>query len=44
MANDFSGPVNEFHDRGLPEAATPTGYAALIYAYGHLELFAGLAF
>jgi Fic/DOC family len=33
MAEDFSGPVNVFHDRRLPETATPTGYAALIHAY-----------
>jgi hypothetical protein len=33
MANDFSGPVSVFHDRRLPEAATPAGYAALIHAY-----------
>lgn len=29
----FSGPVTVFHDRRLPEKATPTGYAALIGAY-----------
>ncbi len=33
MAKDFSGPVNIFHDRRLPETATPAGYAALIEAY-----------
>src|SRR5438876_6997217 len=33
MAKDFSGPVSVFHDRRLPEAATPVGYAALIHAY-----------
>jgi hypothetical protein len=33
MAEDFSGPVDVFHDRRLPETATPTGYAALIHAY-----------
>src|SRR5436309_3493010 len=33
MAKDFSGPVSVFHDRRLPEAATPAGYAALIHAY-----------
>jgi hypothetical protein len=33
VANDFSGPVNIFHDRRLPETATPAGYAALIEAY-----------
>jgi hypothetical protein len=30
---DFSGPVNAFHERRLPETATPAGYAALIHAY-----------
>ncbi len=34
MAHDFSGPVNVFHERRLPETATPAGYAALIHAYG----------
>jgi len=29
----FSGPVNVFHERRLPEAAIPAGYAALIAAY-----------
>ena len=29
----FSGPVTVFHDRPLPERATPAGYAALIDAY-----------
>jgi Fic family protein len=29
----FSGAVTIFHDRALPERATPTGYAALIDAY-----------
>ncbi len=29
----FSGPVNVFQDRRLPESATPAGYAALIAAY-----------
>lgn len=29
----FSGLVTVFHDRHLPEAATPVGYAALIDAY-----------
>lgn len=29
----FSGPVTVFHDRWLPERATPAGYAALIDAY-----------
>lgn len=37
MAKDFSGPVNIFHDRRLPETATPAGYAALIDAY-HLPV------
>ena len=32
----FSGPVNVFHRRRLPEAATPVGYGALIDAYGAL--------
>jgi len=31
--NDFSGPVTVFHERRLPERATPVGYAALIDAY-----------
>jgi len=30
----FSGPVTVFHERRLPEQATPAGYAALIDAYG----------
>lgn len=29
----FSGPVTVFHERALPERATPAGYAALIDAY-----------
>jgi Fic/DOC family len=29
----FSGPVTTFHERRLPETATPAGYAALIDAY-----------
>src|SRR3954447_25317605 len=29
----FSGPVTVFHDRSLPERATPAGYAALIDAF-----------
>ena len=29
----FSGPVTVFHDRRLPETATPAGYAALIDAF-----------
>ena len=33
MPHEFSGPVNVFHERGLPETATPAGYAALIHAY-----------
>jgi Fic/DOC family len=33
LAHDFSGPVNVFHERRLPETATPAGYAALIHAY-----------
>jgi hypothetical protein len=35
--NHFSGPVTAFHERLLPERATPVGYAALIDAYlaGH---------
>lgn len=33
MSADFSGPVNVFHDRRLPEPAIPVGYAALIDAY-----------
>jgi hypothetical protein len=35
--NSFSGPVTVFQTRRLPEAATPTGYAALISAF-HLEV------
>ena len=31
--NRFSGPVTVFHDRTLPERATPVGYAALIDAF-----------
>jgi Fic family protein len=31
--NDFSGPVTVFHERRLPERATPAGYAALTEAY-----------
>ena len=30
----FSGAVTVFHDRALPERATPAGYAALIDAFG----------
>ena len=29
----FSGPVTVFHDRALPEMATPAGYVALLDAY-----------
>lgn len=32
--NRFSGPVLVFHERRLPESATPAGYSALIDAYG----------
>ncbi len=32
--NLFSGPVTVFHERRLPETATPAGYSALIGAYG----------
>jgi hypothetical protein len=32
--NRFSGPVTAFHEKRLPESATPAGYAALIGAYG----------
>ncbi len=31
--SDFPGLVTIFHDRRLPERATPVGYAALIHAY-----------
>lgn len=31
--NRFSGPVTAFHERHLPEAASPAGYSALIDAY-----------
>jgi hypothetical protein len=31
--HQFSGPVTVFHDRRLPEQATPAGYAALIDAF-----------
>src|SRR5260370_9188286 len=30
----FSGAVTIFHERALPEKATPAGYAALVDAYG----------
>ena len=32
-SNRFSGPVTVFHERRLPERATPAGYAALIDAF-----------
>lgn len=32
-AHRFSGPVTVFHERQLPEKATPAGYAAVIDAY-----------
>ena len=32
--NPYSGAVSFFHDRKMPEKATPVGYAALIEAYG----------
>jgi hypothetical protein len=32
-SKQFSGPVTVFHERRLPERATPAGYAALIDAY-----------
>jgi hypothetical protein len=31
--NRFSGPITIFHERSLPERATPVGYAALIDAF-----------
>jgi hypothetical protein len=31
--NRFSGPVTVFHERSLPERATPVGYAALVDAF-----------
>jgi len=31
--NRFSGPITIFHERSLPERATPAGYAALIDAF-----------
>lgn len=34
MNEVFSGPVDVFHNRRLPEKAIPAGYAALIEAYG----------
>jgi hypothetical protein len=33
-SNQFSGPVSVFHEKRLPETATPAGYAALIDRYG----------
>jgi hypothetical protein len=33
MIEAFSGPVNVFRERRLPETATPAGYSALIHAY-----------
>ena len=33
-SNPFSGPVSVFHERRLPETATPAGYAALTDRYG----------
>ncbi|MGY2930635.1 hypothetical protein ACVWZ6_000237 [Bradyrhizobium sp. GM6.1] len=33
MSAEFSGSVNVFHDRRLPEPAVPAGYAALIDTY-----------
>ncbi|MCS3926293.1 hypothetical protein M2175_001324 [Bradyrhizobium elkanii] len=33
MSVQFSGTVSVFHDRRLPEPASPAGYAALIHAY-----------
>ena len=33
VQNHFSGPVMVFHERVLPERATPAGYAALIDAF-----------
>jgi hypothetical protein len=33
VVKDFSGPVNAFQQRRLPETATRAGYAALIHAY-----------
>lgn len=32
-SDQFSGPVTVFHERSLPERATPVGYAALIDAF-----------
>jgi hypothetical protein len=34
LDHQFSGQVTVFHDKRLPEQATPAGYAALIDAYG----------
>jgi Fic family protein len=33
LKKHFSGPVTVFHERALPERATPAGYGALIDAY-----------
>jgi hypothetical protein len=33
MTQAFPGPVNVFHERRLPEIATPAGYAAIIHAF-----------
>jgi hypothetical protein len=33
MAEAFPDPANVFHERRLPQTATPAGYAALIHAY-----------
>lgn len=37
LQNSFSGPVTVFHERRLPEKATPAGYGTLIDAY-HLSV------
>jgi Fic/DOC family len=34
LVEAYSGPGRVFHDRRMPETATPAGYAALISAYG----------
>jgi Fic/DOC family len=33
MIQAFPGPVNVFHERRLPDTATPAGYSALIHAF-----------
>ena len=33
LGDQFSGPVTVFHERALPERATPVGYAALIHTF-----------